>query len=716
MIALRKRNIIMRRCGPAVILCLILSFLRTPAGFAQRPPALRDTGGVLGRLSIASFTGSSQDSIQAVATDANGDIYVAGTTFSPQFPVKNAEQPVFGDARILRTTDLGATWTWAGFPPGNVTVLVADPVSPQVLFAGGPNGIYKSTDSGQTWQVVYPFTGGNPNSSVSLAIDPGNHLRLAAITPSVGLIRSLDGGETWTPGGSCPFSACAGQLIADPTGSGALLTTFNLSISRDWGLTFEPLRPPAPGTPSTAAFDPSNPGWIYADVSGGSAGTLWLSTDYGSTWTAKASPPTTFTAIQTLAVDPNQSNILVAATADGLYKSSDGAASWTLQRGSNFMPETEDPFVMVPHTCIPSGGLLAINGAVAFSPDFGVTWTTPQLSNVTSVAAGPGCTFYVTGTTSSDAFVAKIASDGAVQWTTFLGGSDTDAAVALVLDQQGNVYVAGNTSSPDFPTSVAHIGPQGENSVFITKFSPGGQVIYSATLGGESASTAVALAVDVGQNTYIVGTTNSTQFPVTPGVIVTSSERGSSTGFLAKLSSDAALTYATYLGESYTDPGAILVDANEEAIIAGTGVTTGPAERILGFIMKVNGAASQVLSATNLPVTLFNITGLAADAQNNLVVLGEAEAPPAPPGGFFIDTAPSLRSGDVWGGYAQCRRVRFKTARIGLAADLYRCLRGAMRTPDRHCLDRPQRIGSVRNGWRRGTFLAQSAVGGASLW
>ncbi len=75
--------------------------------------------------------------------------------------------------------------------------------------------------------------------------------------------------------------------------------------------------------------------------------------------------------------------------------------------------------------------------AVGFSPDFGVTWTTPHLTGVTSVASGPGCTFYVTRTESSDAFVAKLDPDGRTLWATFLGGSDQDAAVALTLDAQG---------------------------------------------------------------------------------------------------------------------------------------------------------------------------------------------------------------------------------------------------------------------------------------
>ena len=67
---------------------------------------------------------------------------------------------------------------------------------------------------------------------------------------------------------------------------------------------------------------------------------------------------------------------------------------------------------MVSHRCSPTGGLFArVSGpgsfAAAFSPDFGVTWTTPRLSRVTSVTAGASCAVYATRDGTTDAFVAK---------------------------------------------------------------------------------------------------------------------------------------------------------------------------------------------------------------------------------------------------------------------------------------------------------------------
>ena len=108
-------------------------------------------GGVLKQYTIASFGGSGQNSIQSVARDSNGNIYLAGTTSSPDLPVKSAAQTEFGEARILGTTIWGATWTRVG-SPADINTVTADAVLPQVLFAGGDTGIYKSTNGGQTWR------------------------------------------------------------------------------------------------------------------------------------------------------------------------------------------------------------------------------------------------------------------------------------------------------------------------------------------------------------------------------------------------------------------------------------------------------------------------------------------------------------------------------------------------------------------------------------
>jgi uncharacterized protein (TIGR03437 family) len=613
---------------------------------------MRPPGGVLRHLSFASFTGSGQTSIQSVATDTAGNVYVAGTTSSSDLPVENAAQPVFGEARILRSTDLGATWSRLGNLPVDISAVAPDPVAPQVLFAGGSTGIYKSADAGQTWRLVHAFASGT-SVSVSIAIDPGNHLRVAALT-SYGntLSRSLDGGETWSDSRG-PSVVTAGTLVVDPSASGALIAgSFGISISRDWGVTFSPLGPPG-GTPSTAAFDPSHPGWIYVGTSLGAQGRLSLSTDFGATWTSKASPPTGFSLILNLAVDPDQSSTLVAATPDGFYKSTDGADSWTRVSapGRSFLPEGHYAFALVSRRCSPTGGLFALGSAaagtyqVAFSPDGGTSWNTPRLTQVTSVTTGLGCAAYVTRNVTTDAFAAKFAPDGTTLWSTFLGGSDADSAVALAVDGEGGVYITGNTSSPDFPSTAPRTGPAGPNSVFAIRLSADGKLLYSVLIGGEANNAAIALATDGNQNAYIAGRTSSQNFPVTPGVLITKLDAGSYTGFLVKLTPAGTLVYATYLGSSYTFPGTILVSANEEVVVGGTGAVPGeppPAGQAGQFLVRLDKDASHVNASISLgPVGYVSgPMALAADAQGNLFLAGPAGESNVTPGAYLSPLLP----------------------------------------------------------------------------
>jgi photosystem II stability/assembly factor-like uncharacterized protein len=179
-----------------IAICTLNIFFALP-GLSAPLPVFSDAGGVLSGLTIASFAGSGQNSIQSVATDAGGNLYVAGTTSSINFATLNAAQPVIGESRILRSADLGVTWTHMGLPPSDVNVVVPDPVTALVIFAAGNTGIFKSTDGGQSWTTVYQFQ--LPSAfNGAMVIDPGNHLRLAALLPSGGVIRSVDGGGTWT--------------------------------------------------------------------------------------------------------------------------------------------------------------------------------------------------------------------------------------------------------------------------------------------------------------------------------------------------------------------------------------------------------------------------------------------------------------------------------------------------------------------------------------
>jgi Beta-propeller repeat len=93
-------------------ICGSLCLLAQPALLSRSSAAPRsDAVGVFERLTIARFMGSGQDSIAAMTTDRDGNLYIAGSTTSPDLPMKNAAQSQFGGSAVVRSRDGGARQT-----------------------------------------------------------------------------------------------------------------------------------------------------------------------------------------------------------------------------------------------------------------------------------------------------------------------------------------------------------------------------------------------------------------------------------------------------------------------------------------------------------------------------------------------------------------------------------------------------------------------------
>jgi hypothetical protein len=176
-----------------------------------------------------------------------------------------------------------------------------------------------------------------------------------------------------------------------------------------------------------------------------------------------------------------------------------------------------------------------------------------------------------------DAFVAKLnAAGNALVYSTYLGGNNWDAAVAIAADASGNAYVCGGTMSVDFPTGVSPYqgSLKGVGDVFVTKLSPAGNsLIYSTYLGGtggECLASSQGFTIDASGNAYICGYTTSTDFPtLTP--YQGSYQGGTYDGFVTKLNATGdALLYSTYLGGSGEDYAyALAIDDSGNAYIGG---------------------------------------------------------------------------------------------------------------------------------------------------
>jgi hypothetical protein len=181
----------------------------------------------------------------------------------------------------------------------------------------------------------------------------------------------------------------------------------------------------------------------------------------------------------------------------------------------------------------------------------------------------------------SDAIIAKLSADGSrLLWSSYLGGSDHDSAYAVALDGVGNVVVAGSTSSPDMPGTPARFGPTGTGDAFVAKLSAdGSRLLWSTVLGGSDYDSAYAVALDGAGNVVIAGNTIASDLPSGSGGFQGSYGGGRcgnppgypcSDAFVARLSPDGALLWASYLGGSANDEASgVAVDAEGRAYVTG---------------------------------------------------------------------------------------------------------------------------------------------------
>jgi hypothetical protein len=205
-------------------------------------------------------------------------------------------------------------------------------------------------------------------------------------------------------------------------------------------------------------------------------------------------------------------------------------------------------------------------------------------------------TFAGGGAPFGDAFVAVLnpAGGGATDlvYSTYLGGTGSEQSWAIAVDQARTIFIAGGTTSTDFPTSsnafstvYSGAGANNFGDAFVARLRPAGQgpadLLYSTYLGGSSDDRAEAIAVDATQTVYVTGFTMSANFPVTPATAYQSALGGGTCNgspcadvFIARLDPLSAgansLRYASFFGGSGFDLGhAIAVDSAGFVYVAG---------------------------------------------------------------------------------------------------------------------------------------------------
>ena len=485
------------------------------------------------------FGGDSGDIAWAVKLDTNGFVYIAGQTFSTRFTnnvplsTPGAFQPNFqggnlaGDAFVAKLDHLGQNLIYFTYLGGSGN----DKASSLAVDGLGHAYVAGYTDSTNFPTVNAPY----PRISGSLIPQLGNY-------PVDAFVAELDGDganliyATYLGGNAIDI---ANGIALDPAGD-AFVT--GVTYSTNFPTTSDARQRQFQGTNSAfSSFFNANA--FVTEIPAGGGTNLIYSSFLGGT---------NYDVGTAIAID-DATNIYVAGyTASTNFPTANAIYQQIVQ--TNFAGTTNQ--VLVTNL---------VNGYF--------------LNSATTNRSG-----------AFDAFVVKFAQAFSNQvYSTLLGGTNNDMALAIAADNNGAAYVTGWTISTNFPTTVTitnlHNGLTNNiglatavvTNAFLTKITNGAQagIAYSAVFGGTHIAIDIGygVALDPAGNVFVTGGTSSTNFPTlnAPGYLHPTNSGKSDVFVMAFNTNATALLYSAYLGGSDNDFGyAIAVDTNNAYVVGQT--------------------------------------------------------------------------------------------------------------------------------------------------
>ena len=275
--------------------------------------------------------------------EGTGALVIDPDNTSVLYALMNPADPLI-DALVYRTANGAQSWVAAsnGLPGHCDRVLAIDPANGAQLYVGCRQGVFKTTNSGATWTGTNAADGTIQSATVrALAVTTGPNpagagpsapTGLAGLAPG-GVYRSTDGGIRWNSSDR-GILADVRSLAADPqdpsrvlagTSDGKVFQTKDKGAS--WSIVGR--NPVALGQAVLAlVFDPRESSTIYAGLIGG-FGAAGLFKNTGAAWKEANNGLPANEEVTALAIDPVDSSTLFAGTSEGVFRSGDGAASWT---------------------------------------------------------------------------------------------------------------------------------------------------------------------------------------------------------------------------------------------------------------------------------------------------------------------------------------------------------------------------------------------------
>jgi uncharacterized protein (TIGR03437 family) len=494
-------------------------------------------------LSYASyFGGSNNDAVRGMAVDASGNIYITGFTLSNNLPVTSgAFQTAYhggtagadfgGDVFAAKFTAAGALAyvTYIGGSVDDIGSAIAVDSSGNAYITGNTDSPDFPTVAG-SFQTAYQGAGGNPyfgktgdafvlklnaagsaliystylggaldDRGTAIAIDSAGNAYVGGVTLSTNFPVLNAYQAAYKGGGGSPPFCCGSSAPFMSTGDG-FLTKLNpggtaLLFSTYFGGSMD-------DSVTSLAIDSS--GNVYM---GGST----VSSDFPVLNAYQG----TFGGAANADVQP------VITTGDGWVAKFNSAGQPVF---STYLGGSSDDAVM--GLAIDSTGAVYVTGFTS-SANFPVTASAAQTK-----FAGPSTLTGERGFLWGDAFAAKLSPAGnSLVYSTFIGGSDDDAGMAIAVDSAGNAYVGGFSASTNFPITsktalqstfggetAGATDPTGDG--FLSQISPDGSAIVFSTYYGGSGDDAVSsVALDAQGNVYLAGATVSSNLAVTSNAV-----------------------------------------------------------------------------------------------------------------------------------------------------------------------------------------------------
>lgn len=613
--------------------------------------------------------GDGFDRALGVAVDAAGNAYLTGQTDAGNFPTVGLDTRRSG-APLFRSDNGGAVWepSGNGLAASAVGGLALDPTNASTLYATAGAGLYRSID-GRQWQLV----GGPP--AVNGVVPGIFSVALAAATPAAiylatsnGIYKSTDGGQTFALRSTGLFTPFVNTIIVDPATpttlyAGTIQGAFKSVNGGDSWTAINNGLTDAPGASRTLSVrrlvvDPRNPATLYAATSRG----VFKSVNGGGNWSGANNGFANVQAglgpdILALVVDSLAPLTLYAGVSGffgSVYKTTDGGANWQrmnagLSISINGVSNPLTPTALAIDPTNPATIYVGTTFGVWRSVDGGASWSVRSdgLSSpavVTLLVDRQGIV-YAAVNAGTDAFAAKLNATGsALDYSLYLGGAQSDTGYGIAVDAAGNAWVTGAANSIDFPVNNARQATNaGFADAFVMKINPAGtELLFSSYLGGSFGDEARHIALDSAGDAYLTGLTGSTDFPLANALQGT--YRGGSEAFITKLKSDGAeLIYSTYLGGSGTDQAfSIAVDSRGSAWITGVSNSgdfplVNPLQTMLGnfnndaFVARLDAAGAKLLFSTYLGGQGDDRgNDIAVDEAGNAYVVGTTSSPNFP--------------------------------------------------------------------------------------